>query len=312
MDTKNKKRKKTRSKILLQVTLGVILVFVVSTVLGWVVYLRSVDKIVNESKANLITEEAAIISSAYDFIAEYFALSFSESVNSSEALADFKTAITEKKETEIITASNTASKELAETETMGINTYITVMIASPPTVPESIVLQGSEDDLLFNDVPKDIEDVIESGEGYRLLENGVPEWGIEDEQLLVIYDVGKNIYGGAVPFYTLGFKPMHDEIAAINDFYSKQKRNVNMTVSIVIACSLVILTLLTLFWLRFLISSKITKPIEELECAAEKVIEGDLDVEVPVREGEEFVNLKKAFNGMIISIRDIINRATGG
>ena len=49
------------------------------------------------------------------------------------------------------------------------------------------------------------------------MEDGIPELGLEDEYLIVI--IRKNF-----PQYNLltgfvGIKPMHDEVAAINDFY---------------------------------------------------------------------------------------------
>lgn len=232
-------------------------------------------------------------------------------MSNAEDIAEFMTAVTEKKETPVVTEANKISNEMAEAEAMGINLFVAVMLASPPMVSDPMVFMSSDGELLLNEIPEDITESLESGESYALLENGVSEWGLEDEQLMVVYDVGKEFYGGAVPIYSLGFKPMHDEIARIDDFYNKQKKQVNTVVSIVIACALAILTLLTFFWLRYLIRSKITKPIEELEDAAEKVMEGDLDVVVPVREGEEFTNLKKAFNGMLSSIRDVINKATG-
>ncbi|MBN1288086.1 MAG: HAMP domain-containing protein [Actinobacteria bacterium] len=50
---------------------------------------------------------------------------------------------------------------------------------------------------------------------------------------------------------------------------------------------------------------RITEPIDELADAAEQVIAGNLDMEVPVRRGEEFEGLKNAFNEMLRNIRKI-------
>ena len=40
-------------------------------------------------------------------------------------------------------------------------------------------------------------------------------------------------------------------------------------------------------------------------------MEGNLDVEVPVRKGEELEKLKTVFNEMVRSIREVINKAAG-
>lgn len=72
MGNDKKERKRTRSGILLQVTLGVIIIFTISTVTSWVVYLRSVDTIVKNSKEEFITSQAELISSAFDYIGEFF------------------------------------------------------------------------------------------------------------------------------------------------------------------------------------------------------------------------------------------------
>lgn len=81
---------------------------------------------------------------------------------------------------------------------------------------------------------------------------------------------------------------------------------------ILTAACIIVLAFITFFILSYLIRKRIAKPIDELGEAAGKVMEGDLDIEVPLRKGEDFGNLKKAFNGMISSIRDVIDGATGG
>ena len=77
---------------------------------------------------------------------------------------------------------------------------------------------------------------------------------------------------------------------------------------IVIASFSLILFIVIFVVLSYLIRSRITRPIEELSEAAEKVIEGDFNVEVSVREGEEFANLKNVFNLMLKSMREFIAR----
>jgi len=59
------------------------------------------------------------------------------------------------------------------------------------------------------------------------------------------------------------------------------------------------------------IGKRITRPIDELSAAAEEVMEGNLDVEIEVRRGEEFEGLKRAFKDMVESFRRYIAKSVG-
>ena len=62
---------------------------------------------------------------------------------------------------------------------------------------------------------------------------------------------------------------------------------------------ILIIALITFLILSYLIRTRITEPIQELSSAAEQVMEGDLDVHITIRSGEEFEQLKRAFQSMV-------------
>jgi len=64
--------------------------------------------------------------------------------------------------------------------------------------------------------------------------------------------------------------------------------------------------------LIYLQGGRFTEPIDELSAAAERVMEGDLEVEITVREGEEFEGLKRVFRDMVDSIKRMIERSMEG
>lgn len=80
---------------------------------------------------------------------------------------------------------------------------------------------------------------------------------------------------------------------------------------LVVVAALIVIAISYLYF-SYLIRREITKPIEELEQVATEVMDGNLDVELEVREGEEFENLKRSFMAMVESIRSIIGRDLRG
>ena len=102
---------------------------------------------------------------------------------------------------------------------------------------------------------------------------------------------------------------MHDEIAAINDFYKEDKRTTNLILLLMVIGSILVIALITFFVLSYLIRTRITHPIDELSAAAAQVLEGDLDVHITIRSGEEFEQLKRAFQAMVEEWRKLLNRS---
>jgi HAMP domain-containing protein len=93
-------------------------------------------------------------------------------------------------------------------------------------------------------------------------------------------------------------------------FYGQEKHDVYIMLIPVMAGALIALILLTFLAMSFFIRRNITRPVEELSTAAEQVMQGNLDVEIPVREGEELEGLEQAFREMVESLRKLIARST--
>jgi signal transduction histidine kinase len=60
--------------------------------------------------------------------------------------------------------------------------------------------------------------------------------------------------------------------------------------------------------LVLLLSRSITNPVRQLARAAERIADGDLSAEVPVRSGDEIALLSSAFNSMIVRLRELVQR----
>ena len=102
---------------------------------------------------------------------------------------------------------------------------------------------------------------------------------------------------------------LHDKVVTINDFYNKQKRDSAILLVLIVLISALLLSLLSFFALRHLIRKFITKPIDELSTVADEVIEGNLDVEIEIRSGEEFEGLKTAFRELLETFRTTISKS---
>ncbi len=111
--------------------------------------------------------------------------------------------------------------------------------------------------------------------------------------------------------YFVGVTSLQDKVDEINAFYNDEKNRANLLIGLVVGISIVVIVLITFFVLSYLLRKRITEPINELSAAAEQVMEGDLEVDVPVREGEELEKLKTVFNEMVRSIREVINKSMG-
>lgn len=302
--------KKSGSRILWQITILVLVVFIISASLTWIFYWRSTDDLIEESKEEIIMTEAGNMSSTYGFIIDLIAGKFEDELNlTAEEQVDVLMGLTTGKISKIQADINDMMIDMIEAGTLGMQEAFVVLPGGTPLAKNDTIVIGSDTDRIYEEVPNNIQTIYDGSERYLFLENGIPEWGLEDEYLVVYEAVvfgstGQDVLATAI-------KSMHVEMERINSFYKSKQRRINIIMSAVIACSLLLLFVVTFFVLRHLIRSRITKPIDELSEAAEQVMEGDLDVEIEISKGEEFEGLKRAFVNMLESIRDIMSRATG-
>ncbi|MBN2169406.1 MAG: HAMP domain-containing protein [Actinobacteria bacterium] len=202
---------------------------------------------------------------------------------------------------------NEFSKDIVDKGLMGLEDIIVVM-AGPLVPGGAIVVVASDEDLVGNwPVPDYLVKAMEDDVHYLYFEDGIKELGLTGEQIMAI----KTFETLGMTHSYIGVKSMHTEIMELREFYDNEKGSVYLQLIPVMAGTLIVLVLLTFLILDFLIRKNITNPINELSHIAELVMEGQLDVDIPVREGEELEGLKRAFGEMVNSFRILIERSTG-
>ncbi|MBN2168345.1 MAG: hypothetical protein JW738_03805 [Actinobacteria bacterium] len=304
--------KKSGSRILWQITILVLVVFIISAGLSWFCYVRSIDDIVEDSKHEVVLTQAENMSSTFGYITSLLSEKMAEQFEvSPEGQMEMLESFLSKDVSQTQIDAGKMMEAMIEAGTLGMEEAFVVLPAGAmPVSKNDIIVMGSNRGRVYADVPENILPVFEGPEPYLFLENGIPEWRLGDEYLVVYEpvtfgDTGVNVYAVAT-------KNMHEEIEEINSFYLKKQRRVNIIMAAVIGSSLIVLFIITFFVLRYLIKSRITMPIDELSEIAEQVMEGDLDVDINIRKGEEFEGLKSAFSKMLESLRDIMARAIEG
>ncbi|MBN2168216.1 MAG: HAMP domain-containing protein [Actinobacteria bacterium] len=299
------KPKRSGSKVLLQITALVLVVSIVSALVTFFIYRGSINNLIEKSKKDLVATQASAMGSSFSSLAGILNdLILDNAGGQYETAQLFLNSIQTKTPTQSTLEANAMIKDIIKTGIVGDDGVIFVVIPEfPPVIKKPMVLISSEDSLMFADVPDELFNAFTNGKNFCLLENGVPEWGFENEQLLVFEEIESGYGGMGLVIYGAGLRSMNDDITQIYNTYNKERNRINTLIGLVIACSLILLFIATFFILRYLIHSKITKPMDELAATAEQVMEGDVDVEVPVRKGEEFENLKRTFNEMLKAIR---------
>jgi methyl-accepting chemotaxis protein len=185
---------------------------------------------------------------------------------------------------------------------------VLMIAAASQFMPEALVWASNDEGLIYSwEVPEYILTAIEEGTPYILMEDGIPELGLEGYHIITFNEMPDPL-GLGVSFTNMGVKSMHEEIAAINDFYNQERKRVNLYLAIIILCTIALVVLITFFFLNYLIRKQITRPVEELSTAAEQVMQGNFDVQVSIQAGEELESLKRAFNEMVESFRKYLTK----
>lgn len=325
------KKHKTRSRILIYITCLITIVFITSGVVGFVVFSRSQSRLIQKSKEYIVKQHATLVASAHDFFGVFL---MSKMYNTEQGDIDITTpegtqkflkesanALTEKRPTPAIDSISEVVRKVAETGLYEATSAIMVIPPIPPLVAEAVVFAASEDEHMFMDLPEslaaisNIETMEDSGfngkidehNAYFYFEDGIPELGLEGEILTTFNTQSMDVAGTSLDIGTwyYDFIPIGEELETINSFYNQENKNAMLQVGLVMLLSTIVLIAISFFVLSYLIRKRITEPIDELAEAAERVANGDLDIQVTVIEGEEFEGLKKAFNEMIKSIKII-------
>ncbi len=293
--------------ILWEITVLLVAVFLVYGLLTYAVFTASGNRLIDKSIEKLKQTEAENISSSFDYIIELNSaamMSKSDSYDSQKLV----NSLLNHEMSQIQIDVNNELRKMFEMNMLGITGFLFILNKSALTL-EPTVFASSDESLIWNwEVPEYLNAAVDERQSYIWMENGIPELGLEGEYLIVIKQLdssqmdivkqlGAESYGISTSF--IGIKPMHDEIAAINDFYNDDKKTTNLLLLVMVLVSILIIALITFAILSHLIRTRITQPIQELSSAAEQVMEGDLDVHITIRVGEEFESLKRAFQSMV-------------
>ncbi|MBN2168491.1 MAG: HAMP domain-containing protein [Actinobacteria bacterium] len=308
------KYRRGRSLILFQITVLVLVVVLISGGANLIIFRRSQNNLIEESKKKLIETEASVIASSHDFVSGFLpdfpAYKEVAAQEPSVIKSDLSSAVAEGRTAPIQQATNEVLKNMVDT---GFFELDAVVEAVPPTEtgPGGLIIFASDNSFMYKELPRELADLVENnGKSYTLLKDGVASLGLDGEHLVTFYKNKSNPAG--VTTWYFDFKPMHQELAAIDDFYSNESSYINIVLASVVGGSIIVLAIITYLILSWLLKRKITKPIDELAAAAEQVMEGDLDAKVTVRAGEEFEGLKAVFNRMLDSINAVFMKSDEG
>ncbi len=302
------KYKSRRSGILYIITGMVVAVFIIFGLAISLVFTSSQDKLIEKSKDKIIQSEVENITSATGYITDLLMPVFNQKASETSVEVLIKDLATGELSDAQLWMNNEMRKEV-DNQVMGLEKILAVMTSSPLTGTRPLTLAASEDSLFDWTIPDYLLNAMDEDAGYVLMENGVPELGLEGEQLIVLKRTEDPSRG--IVAYIAGITSLQGKVDEINSFYNQETKRTNILISVVLAVSIVLIVIITFFVLSYLLRRRITEPINELSSAAEEVMEGNLDVEVPVRKGEELEKLKTVFNEMVRSIRDVINKAAG-
>jgi methyl-accepting chemotaxis protein len=298
--------RRRQSSILWEITILLVVVFVAYGLLTYFVFRASENRLIDKSIEKLKQTEAENISSSYSYVMDLMTPTFIEkgmSAGTTELIA----SVGKKEAAPIQIYISGELGKIVDSGMLGMskNLYI---FESWPVTPEPFVFASSDASLVSKwEVPDYLSQAIQSGQSYIWMENGIPEMGLEGEYLMVVIQKNLPEFGLVTGF--VGIKPMHDKVAAINDFYKEDKQTTNLILLLMVIGCILLITLITFIVLSYLIRTRITQPIDELSAAAEQVMDGDLDVHITIRSGEEFEQLKRAFKAMVEEWGKLLSRS---
>ena len=285
-----------RSKTLYQITLLIIAVFLLSGLATYFIYSRSQNRLINKSRDKLLQMDVKSISSFSSYSIDFLTYLGQDKLKGLDPQA-LLAAAGEGKLTAGQEFLSGTMKKMVDSGFLGLKTAVIVMPQSAQN-PQALVIAASNGDLVYKTkVPDYLTLAIRDGKHYLWVKDGVPELGVTGPSLVVTKEADLTGTGLKVDFITA--KPMAADIAAIDKFVNPKKSEGSRNLALLIVASVVAMSLLTFVFLALLIRIRITRPLDELSALSKEVMDGNLDVEIPVRNGEEFAGLKLAFRTMV-------------
>lgn len=304
MITEGLRRK--RSKILYQITAMIVVVFVITGCTSFILFRSSQERLAQQGIDKLIETRAQDFSSAFGVTGDFIAAEYMARATEPDAMGEFLQYLLDRKVTLIQSEINQRLKQMLEGGLLGIELLL-VMLPPGTISSESLVVISSDESLIYTwQSPDYVLNAFKEDKSYVYLPDGMPELGLEGEQLLLLY----RYEGVPTTFWIIGTRPMKEDVREIEAFFENESRKTTLMLALVIAGSVIVAIIITFFILSHLIRKQITEPIDQLSKVAGRVMQGDLDVDIEVREGEDFEGLKRVFKEMVDSIRLMIERST--
>ena len=295
--------------ILWEITILLIVVFLVYGLLTYAVFTASGNRLIDKSIEKLKQTEAENISSSYTYVMNLLTPTL-EAKAIDEDPQEIVAAVMNDQTSDIQASVSGDLAGMVDSGMLGMSKNIFIF-EKWPVSREPFVFASSDLSLVSTwAVPDYLSQAIDEGTSYLWMEDGIPELGLSGEHLIVV--IRKNF-----PQYNLltgfvGIKPMHENVAAIEEFYQSDRRNTNLIMLAMVLGGIIVIALITFLILSYLIRTRITEPIQELSTAAEQVMEGDLDIHITIRSGEEFEQLKRAFQAMVDEWGKLMARSIEG
>ncbi|MBN1288776.1 MAG: HAMP domain-containing protein [Actinobacteria bacterium] len=305
--------RKTSLRISLEVTVAVLIVFIISSGVGLAVFQRSLNQLAENSKEEVVDSVASLVSSSHYFVARmimYIHRLESGTPTYKQLQEEMKAAVADDTG---IPSQELLSGLVGEMVDSGILGFEAGYFALPPTEglnDQAVVVVSSDNKDIFSEVPEELGLLINSDKGYKLFEDGVPGTDFKGEYLVTTFKLMEENSTEEV-FWYFDFKPMGELLSSIDGFYKNESDRAMWRLGAAVGISILAFIIISFAVLGYLIRKRIIKPMDELSHAAEKVIEGDMDVRVEIKPREEFSELKHAFNQMISSISGIVSRTLG-
>jgi methyl-accepting chemotaxis protein len=301
--------RRARSKILIQVTILISAVVILSGLATFFLLRSSQQNLIDKSVDQLLEMEAANFSSSYDYIIALMVPKYMELFKDMD-IQQATAAGARGESSEMQMIINRDIKEMLDAGFLGAERFM--LILPPSFLNSNPVVFASNDESLVNtwEIPGYLVSAIDEDAPYVWMEEGIPELNTDNEYLITLGKVESPFIPG-LDFAYVGFKPMHDEVAAINAFFDDEVRSASILMAIILSLSIFIILLVVFLLLDRLIRRRITEPIDKLSSSAEEVMQGDLDVEIKVHEDGEFAGIEYAFKEMVDGFRMHIARSVG-
>lgn len=295
-----------------------IMVFFLSGLFSIFVVNWCMNRMVTKTEEKLVETEAELMAESHEFgfnmIMSASELTPEQPESYSRAITDFGQAVANRTISKFQELTGMFLKNMVDSGLFGIKLVYSVTPPTPPSIKDYLVLLSSDPKYIYTTPPGNIVDMLQKGSGsWKLFKNGFPQLGLSGECLVNANRFTAELPSGfpqeEISLWSIMYKPMGEQLSAINEFYDKEIHK--LKVLNVFSATLSVLTAAIVIWfaLSHLIRKKITQPIDELVLAAREVAEGNFDVQIDIRPGEELKSLKRAFNAMIKSIHELIERS---